>query len=314
MQRDPSTSIPSPPDPIPSRSSEDTPFKDVPFKDVPFKDMVRREWNAVADHWGEESSWKIVEDSAQALNDRLVDLARLEPGDQVLDVGTGVGEPAVTAARKVGPAGRVVGIDLARRMIEVGRERVRRLGLEQVELMVGDAESLDLAPASFDAVLSRWTLMMVEDAGRALADQGALLVPGGRMAYALWGHPERVPMISIAMAAAGEIFPIPELPPEEPQHLWLRGLEVLGDLARGAGYRDVHTEVVDVTFRFPSRQAYAEFVLRMAGPLHVLYREAPEEMGRELLARIADASSPFVQSDGSVELVNENLMVAGTWP
>lgn len=287
---------------------------DLAFEDIPFKDRIRHEWNAVAEDWGGSRWWPLVERSAQACNDRLVELADLGPGNRVLDVGTGVGEPAATAARRVGPDGRVLGIDLAPRMIERGQKRIRQLGLSNVDLEVGDIESLALPPRAFHAVLSRWTLMMMEDLGAALADLHQLLVPGGHLAVGLWGPPSKVPMIQVAMGAALELLQVPPPPPDAPGHLWTRGTDTLETLARTAGFAEVRTESVELTFDLPSREEYAQFVYRMAGPVRLLVDMQPEATGRELLQAFAEAAQPFERPDGTVRFRNETILLLGRRP
>ncbi len=92
-----------------------------PFDPVRYKEGLRLDWDAVASGW--KQWWKTIEQGAQPVSDRLVALAKIQPGHWVLDVATGIGEPAITAARIVGPTGRVVGIDQAPRMLAIARER-----------------------------------------------------------------------------------------------------------------------------------------------------------------------------------------------
>ena len=276
--------------------------------------QIRAEWEAAAPEWGRQDLWSQVERSAQSLNDHLVDLARLGPGGRVLDVGTGIGEPAVTAARRVGPTGYVLGVDLAEGMILEGRKRVERLGLDGiVELRHGNAESLELADATFDAVVSRWALMLAGDFQATLAGLGRCLTPGGRLAVALWGHVERVPFIRLALEAALDL--LGRRPPEDgPQHFWTRGCQTLERLARNAGFTDVRVEALDVAFEFPSPERYADFISRMAGPVKVLTDRQEPRFRKRLLAGIAQRSEPFRQLDGSVRLPAENLILHGMRP
>lgn len=279
-----------------------------------YKERIRHEWNEVAEAWADDRWWQLVEDSAQTCNDRLVQLAELRTGDRVLDVGTGIGEPAVTAAQRVGPEGRVVGIDLAPRMIEEGRKRVRRLGLSNIELVVDDIEDLSLSPSTaFDAVLSRWVLMLMGDLGTVLSRLRDLLVPEGLMAVALWGHPERVPMISASLGAAVELLQI-DLPPELPSPLWAHGQDSLASLARAAGFTEVRTEILDTVFELPSPDGFAEFIYRMAGPIRVLVDDQPPATRLELLSAFAEAARPFTQANGTVRFCNENILLVGRRP
>ena len=75
----------------------------------------------------------MFEQGAQALSDRMLELGDVRPGHRVLDIGTGIGEPALTAARRVAPDGSVVATDFSDAMLEIARQRARELGLDNVE-------------------------------------------------------------------------------------------------------------------------------------------------------------------------------------
>src|SRR5262249_31611777 len=94
---------------------------DLPFDPLAFKAQQRAQWSAVAQGW--RRRWTTFERDAQPLSDRLMELAHIDLGQRVLDVATGIGEPALTAARRVGPAGSVVASDQAPPMLAVGRGR-----------------------------------------------------------------------------------------------------------------------------------------------------------------------------------------------
>src|SRR5689334_12609359 len=102
-----------------------------PLDPVAFKAEQRETWASVAPAW--KKWWSVIEAGAQSVNEKLVDLARIEPGARVLDVATGLGEPALTAARRAGPRGNVLGVDLSAAMLELARERARAAGIAHVE-------------------------------------------------------------------------------------------------------------------------------------------------------------------------------------
>ena len=119
-----------------------------------FKAQQREQWSNVAQGW--RRGWAAFEQGAQPLSDRMMILAHVAPGQRVLDVATGIGEPAMTAARHVGPSGSVVVIDQAPQMLAVACERMQAAGIRTVEFVEGDAEAVTLPLDSFDAVVCRW--------------------------------------------------------------------------------------------------------------------------------------------------------------
>ncbi|HET9208952.1 MAG TPA: methyltransferase domain-containing protein [Thermoanaerobaculia bacterium] len=118
---------------------------------------------------------------------RTIDRLGLRPGDTVLDLCCGTGASALAAAEKVGPAGRVLGLDLAENLIRRARVKaaIRRLG--NVELRVEDLEQVELPPASFDAVVCVFGLFFLQDMAGALRRMWRWVRPGGRLAVTTWG-------------------------------------------------------------------------------------------------------------------------------
>ena len=118
----------------------------------------------------------------RALRDRTIELARISPGEHVLDVGCGTGEVAMRAKARSGPTGSVTGIDPAPEMIAVARQKAARAGLD-VDYRVAAVEALPFADACFDVVLS--SLMMhhlpADLKPRALAEIRRVLKPDGRL-------------------------------------------------------------------------------------------------------------------------------------
>ena len=121
----------------------------TPIDPQQWKARQRQEWDTASSGW--RAWWKAFEQSAQSLSDRLIALAHIETGQRVLDIATGIGEPAVTASKRVGPTGRVVAIDQSSQMLAIARERVAALALQNIEFRVLDAEQLDLLEEKFDA-------------------------------------------------------------------------------------------------------------------------------------------------------------------
>jgi len=124
------------------------------FDPLQYKALQRHEWGVSAAGW--QQHWAIWECAAQHVNARLVELAQVDAGDQVLDIATGLGEPAFTVARRVGPAGRVVATDVSPQMLALAREGASMLGLQNIEFHEMDAEEPALPKHTFQAILCRW--------------------------------------------------------------------------------------------------------------------------------------------------------------
>jgi ubiquinone/menaquinone biosynthesis C-methylase UbiE len=119
---------------------------------------------------------------------RLVDAARLVQGMQVLDIATGRGAVLFPAAERVGPSGRVVGIDLSEGMVEATAAEISRRGLSHVEIQCMDAEQLAFPPASFDALLCGFGIRFLPRLQHALSGFQRVLRSGGALVVSEWGQ------------------------------------------------------------------------------------------------------------------------------
>ncbi|MDP6873951.1 MAG: class I SAM-dependent methyltransferase [Alphaproteobacteria bacterium] len=135
-------------------------------------------WNEQADHLAR---------LARGLNEPLIAAAGVAPGHQVLDLASGVGEPAVSMAALVGPDGRVTATDLVPEMLAGTERRAREQGVGNMAFQVTAMEELPFDDDSFDAVTCRLGLMYTPLPERALAQARRVLRPGGRAAFLVWG-------------------------------------------------------------------------------------------------------------------------------
>jgi ubiquinone/menaquinone biosynthesis C-methylase UbiE len=109
-------------------------------------------------------------------------LAALQPGETVLDLGSGAGFDCFLAARKVGPAGRVIGVDMTDAMLAKARANSEKTGLSNVEFRKGEIEALPVDDASIDVVISNCVLNLVPDKDQAFRQIHRVLKAGGRLA------------------------------------------------------------------------------------------------------------------------------------
>jgi arsenite methyltransferase len=109
-------------------------------------------------------------------------LAALKPGDIVLDLGSGGGIDVLLSAKRVGPTGKVYGLDMTDEMLALANENKRRAGAENVEFLKGEIEEIPLPDASVDVVISNCVINLSCDKSKVLAEAFRVLKPGGRFA------------------------------------------------------------------------------------------------------------------------------------
>jgi SAM-dependent methyltransferase len=165
----------------------------------------------------------------------------LKPGERVLDVGCGAGATTIEAADRVGPEGRVCGIDISPEMIDAARERSAAPNLEWV---VADAVEYDLPMEGFDAIISRFGIMFFSFPERAFRRLNAACRQGGRLVAAVWRHRDRAPYFALPYDILTSVLdrrravytPIPA--DQGPFSLGDERQTI--DLLVGAGWVDVH--------------------------------------------------------------------------
>ena len=169
--------------------------KDLMFQEE-IKDAVRQAYSAITTGGGETVARRVYTDDelaevpAGAVGWSLsvgnpVRYAFLQPGETVLDVGSGGGIDTILAARRVGPDGKAVGLDILEEMCERGRRHAAEAGVEGwTEFVTGEMEDIPLPDESIDVVISNGVLNLSARKGRALAEMFRLLRPGGRICMA----------------------------------------------------------------------------------------------------------------------------------
>jgi ubiquinone/menaquinone biosynthesis C-methylase UbiE len=274
-----------------------------------FKEAQRKSWDSVAIGW--QKWWKTFEKDAQNLSNHLVELAKINSSSKVLDIATGIGEPAITAARKVGNGdGHVLATDISPQMLSIARQRAASLSLQDViEFKEGDAETISLPDSAFDAVLCRWGLMFLPDLGEGLSNIYSSLVNGGYLAAAVWASPDKVPFLSVSMKTVvketGKSMP----PSGTPGPFKLADQSIITDALSKCGYTDIAVERINVIFTFSSPEEYTQFNQAIAAPINAMLADQSQERKEEIWKAVTESASSYVDATGNVKLDNESICI-----
>jgi len=209
-------------------------------------DRATREWQAAAAGW---RRWEpAIASLSWPLALRMAAVTEVGPGQRVLDVGCGIGDPTLQVAVLVGPHGHVGGVDLAEAMLVTARERAAALGLAHVEFVAGDVATMALPAPAFDVVLGRWSLIYLEDVVGTLARLRDALVPGGRIAVAAWAPPDANPWIAVPFAALTDAGAAVDTDPTRPGVFHCSDDGALARALLRAGFQTVDQERVRLSF------------------------------------------------------------------
>jgi ubiquinone/menaquinone biosynthesis C-methylase UbiE len=282
------------------------------FNPDEFKAQQREMWDNAAAGW--QTWWETIERRAQKVSNKLVELAEVQPGDKVLDIATGIGEPAVTAARRVKPNGKVLAIDISSQMLLIAKTRAKSLGLDDIiEFRESDGEKIDLpdSTAKFDAILSRWGLMFFPNLSATLVKIREMLVTNGRFSAAVWSAPSKVPWLDLAFASVRKQINAPAPPPSTPGPFALADIDGLKQSFGQAGFKDIKINTFQITFEFDSPESYTKLHQQTATRIHAMLANQTEEVKKQAWNSITEAVWQYADSHGRVNLDNEVICIIG---
>jgi ubiquinone/menaquinone biosynthesis C-methylase UbiE len=177
----------------------------------PDEEVIKR-WRGSAPFW--EKHRNIIRGMFTPITQALIEAAEIGIQDSVLDVATGPGEPALSAAAVVGPNGKVFGVDAIHGMIAAARTEAQRLGLKNAKFDVAFADDLPFAANTFDAVISRFGVMFFPSPVAGVREMLRVLKPGRKLAFAVWHFAERNPFHSALSRVMDRYVDSPPLEPD----------------------------------------------------------------------------------------------------
>ena len=243
-----------------------------------------------------------LERQVAPFGNRAMDRAAIRQGERALDVGCGCGGTALEIARRVGPAGFVLGMDISRILLESAREAARRGELPNVRFEEADAQTHLFAPASFDLVFSRFGVMFFEDSVAAFRNLRMALRPDGRLAFVCWRALQESEFFAIPMAAAlRRLPPPPPADPDAPGPTAFANPDRVRSILSQSGFTDIVINSLDEKVGGLTLEQTAEMLVRL-GPASRLISGAASEM-RDLIGEdVKTALAPLEAANGAVFL------------
>lgn len=249
--------------------------------------IQRYGWDKAASLY--ENFWQHQLKPAQ---DRLLDMAGLQPGERVVDVACGTGLVTFPAADRVGNAGFVLGTDISEGMVKLGVEAAKEKNYGHVQFQRMDAEELQLAEEEFDVALCALGLMYVPDPVKALKEMRRIIKTGGRAVAAVWGQRDH--------CGWAEIFEIVDKRVASevcPMFFNLGNRDVLKISFEAAGFSEVRFEKLNTELLYTSDEQACGAAFA-GGPVALAYHKFSEQVKNEACIEYLDSIKSFKHGSG----------------
>jgi ubiquinone/menaquinone biosynthesis C-methylase UbiE len=275
------------------------------------KAMEFESWRSVAPGWRKHDRRLSV--AFGAVSERLLERAEIQEGHHVLDVACGTGEPAIRAAQRVGPGGKVTATDFVAEMVAFANEKAKTRGLENLEFQVIDGEELDLSPSTYDAATMRWGLMFMPNPVACLGRIYDALKPGARFATACWASPEENRWASVPLGVLRQYVEIPQSQPGRTGMFSFSDPDRIRDVMVAGGFRHISVEPMDVLWSGPETGAmYFQEALEMAGSLAAQYAKLPSDEQAAYASDVAEQAERLSIKKPGIAFPGRTWIAVGT--
>jgi SAM-dependent methyltransferase len=269
---------------------------------------ILERWEQAATGWGKHAAR--MREFGMPVSSWMIEHARLQPGQRVLELAAGPGDTGFLAAELIRPGGVLLSTDGTENMLEVARARANELGIDNVEFRRIELEWVDLDTASVDAVLCKWGLMFSVDPEAALREWRRVLRPGGRVALAAWDQAPLNDWATIPTRALVELGHTQPPDPEAPGMFVLAAPGRLQELLESAGFTDVVVDSVPTPRSFADVDTYVAETEEISSMFGELMGPLSDAQRAEVVEKIAELSQPYIGADGSLSFTGRSLVAA----
>ncbi|MFC9504043.1 class I SAM-dependent methyltransferase [Streptomyces sp. NPDC057002] len=248
-------------------------------------------WNGRAGHaWVDLQP--VLDEMFRPIEELLADAVSAEGAEHVLDVGCGTGGTTLAVARRLGPGGHCVGVDISGPLIDTARERAEREGVP-ASFLRADAQEHTFEPGTFDAVVSRFGVMFFDDPVRAFANLRSAARDDAALRSVVWRDPAENPFMTTAQRAASPLLPgLPVRRPDEPGQFAFADQDKVSRILAESGWTDIDIRPIDIVCTMPEKDLVRYFT--RLGAVGMFLPEVDEETRVRVVETVRAAFDPFV--------------------
>ena len=267
-------------------------------------------WSGNTPYW--EKHRELIQHMFAPVTEALLDDALVKPGDAVLDVATGAGDPALSVADVVGPSGKVIGIDPVPGMIEGARRAAANLRLKNAQYEIASADALPFPAESFDAEVSRFGAMFFPSPVDAVREMLRVLKPGKKLAFAVWHFLDNNPFHHSLSRVVDRYIEPPPLPPDAPEPFRFASPGKLKSVLAEAGAAEPAERLLRFSIDAPlSVEAFWTMRMEWSEKLREKIARLPGERSRVVKEQVIRAFNEY-RTERGMSFPGEVLIVTGT--
>jgi SAM-dependent methyltransferase len=255
-----------------------------------------------AQHWNEVAgpTWVEMQDVTDRMlapfEARLTQRAFPGVGQSVLDVGCGAGATTLAMARRLGPDGLCLGVDISAPLVAAAKARAQAEALPAAAFIEADAQTHRFDPGLFDAVISRFGVMFFDDPVAAFANLAHATAPGGKLTFMAWRSPMENPFFVTAALALAPFAPPPTpTAPDAPGQFAFADEARVRGILEAAGWTSIAFDRVDEIC--PMQRADLTTYITRMGPAAVALRDADTATRAQAIAALETAFAPYIEGD-----------------
>lgn len=249
--------------------------------------VQRYGWDKAAEYY--EDSWK---DQLKPAQDKLMEMANLQPGEKVLETACGTGLVSFRIAEILKPDGKVIATDISDGMIEIAKSEAEKKDIRNVDFLRMDAENLELEADTFDAAICSLGLMYVPDPVESLKEMNRVLKTGERAVVAIWGERKK--------CGWADIFPIVDkrVASDVCPLFFQQGTgNTLERSFEKAGFEEIEVERFSATLHYPDSEI-AIMAAFAGGPVALAYKKFDEKTREEAHQEYLDSIAAYRNGNG----------------